>query len=114
MEPSAHRTSPTHKYIGFTIGILGLLVSAVVIYGVGGPLFPPKKLTQAAREKGHYENLAPYVASKYKMRQQNGSVMSFCYIAFQICFAELHILTDLCWLFAVFSVSLQTILLWEN
>ena len=59
-----HRTSPTHKYVGFTIGIMGLLVSSVVIYGVGGPLFPPKKLTQIAREKGNYENLVSYVSSK--------------------------------------------------
>lgn len=68
MEPSSHRTSTTHKYIGFTIGLLGLLVSSVVIYGVGGPLFPPKKLTQAARDKGNYENFVPFVASKYKMQ----------------------------------------------
>lgn len=65
MEPSPHRSNSTHKYIGATIGILGLLVSAVVIYGVGGPLFPPKKLTQAARDKGNYENFVPYVASEF-------------------------------------------------
>lgn len=59
---SSHRTSPTHRYIGFTIGILGLLVSAVVIYGVGGPLFPP--WSYAEYEKGRYENFVGYLASK--------------------------------------------------
>lgn len=58
-----HRTSATHKYIGYTIGILSLVVTAVVIYGVGGPLFPAKKLTRAANEKGFYENIAPQIPS---------------------------------------------------
>lgn len=64
MPTATYRSSPTHKYVGYTIGILGLLVSAVVIYGVGGPLFPPKKLTQDAQKRGHYENMVGYVASK--------------------------------------------------
>lgn len=64
MESSYRPTSPTHKYIGYTIGILGLLVSAVVIYGVGGPLFPRKKLSHEDQAKGIYENVLPAIASK--------------------------------------------------
>lgn len=58
-----HRTSATHKYVGYTIGILSLLVTAVVIYGVGGPLFPARKLTREDKEKGFYENIAPNIPS---------------------------------------------------
>lgn len=64
METTNRRSSPTHKYIGYTIGILGILVSAVVIYGDDAPLFPARKLTPAEREKGLYENMVPYLGSK--------------------------------------------------
>lgn len=66
----AHRTSTTHKYIGYTIGIMSLLVTAVVIYGVGGPLFPKKyyrHLSQEQRDKGFYENIAPHIPSKHAL-----------------------------------------------
>lgn len=71
METSSHHThrrftqptSTTHKYVGYTIGILSLLVTAVVIYGVGGPLFPPKKLPKVERDKGFYENIAAHIPS---------------------------------------------------
>lgn len=58
-----HRTSTTHKYIGYTIGVLCLLVTAVVIYGVGGPLFPSKRLSEEQKGKGFYENIAPHIPS---------------------------------------------------
>lgn len=53
----------THTVIGYAIGILGLLVSGVVIYGVGGPLFPEKHLSKENQKKGNYENFVPIISS---------------------------------------------------
>lgn len=73
MDSTSHRSNPTHKYIGYTIGILGILVSAGVIYGVMDPkdtrswhekIFPPRKLSPEERAKGLYENMVPFIPSK--------------------------------------------------
>lgn len=53
----------THRVIGYAIGVLGLVVSGVVIYGVGGPLFPDKHLSKEDQRRGNYENFVPMIAS---------------------------------------------------
>lgn len=54
----------SHKTIGYAIGLLGLFVSCIVIYGVGGPLFPNRRLSKEDKEKGYYENFVPIIASE--------------------------------------------------
>lgn len=79
---STEGSGRSHRVIGYVIGVLGLLVCCVVIYGVGGPLFPTRRMSIGDREKGNYENFAPIIASKcftFRLLLENEKLLCFVF-----------------------------------
>lgn len=88
---------------------MSLLVTAVVIYGVGGPLFPKKyyrHLSQEQRDKGFYENIAPHIPSRHAL-----TVIQLSFPSNRKLFSEFFFVITFGWLGAVYSVRIEDIIL---
>lgn len=105
---SSERSGRSHRVIGYVIGVLGLLVSCVVIYGVGGPIFPTKHMSIGDKEKGNYENFVPIIASKcfwFRLLLVDKYVTECKKKCVFMGISEFNFLAGLFWLFAVYKVS---------
>lgn len=60
--------SKKRKIFGYAIGVLGILVTGVIIFGIGNKFyFGRHRLTQEERDRPAYESIMAFLAGKVNM-----------------------------------------------
>lgn len=92
--------SRNRERIGYAIGVLGLIVSGLIIYAFGNKVFRLRKLTAEEKLKPGYERILSFLPGKY-----TENTLKYYFILFSFHFTEMHFMAYCFWLFAVYSAS---------